>query len=403
MSRTIALTAYVVLCWLFPVNARAQYEVAQDSELWFRALVDVRLVSGGPAPSWTDEGPGKMRYGGRYTASGYERATRLVLSRLAIEPGASLPWGLRVEAQLNVQHDVADSYRPWLTEAIVRKEWAGKGQGGGVQVGVTNLPFSLEHTWPAWSPKYTISASALNAWLWEDISLTGMEAEWWKVTSSGVRFGVLGGAGFGADQVGRVLALRGWVLGDTYAGVNGSLPLSARTGRQDIFVEDDHRPAFYGYMTVRDPQQIVSLKLGMFDNGGNQDVAGVWHTHFNMAGLTLHPYSRIDVLVQYLEGVGRVRSPPNDSKLSAFYVLLSGHYGRERASIRYDSFRVHSLENVTPSTSEQGHAVTASFIAERGLHHSVAFEHIWLRSRRTASNIVDPTPDGWQLSYRFRY
>ena len=34
-----------------------------------------------------------------------------------------------------------------------------------------NVPFSLENSGPAWTPEYTISASALNSWLWEDISL----------------------------------------------------------------------------------------------------------------------------------------------------------------------------------------------------------------------------------------
>jgi len=55
-----------------------------------------------PAPSWTDRGPGKTRYGGSLTDSGFQRATRFVLSELALEVGATLPWGVSALAQINV-------------------------------------------------------------------------------------------------------------------------------------------------------------------------------------------------------------------------------------------------------------------------------------------------------------
>ena len=105
--------------------------------------------------------------------------TRVELAQLALQVGASLPWGIRAQAQANVQPDIADSYEPWLVEAFLRKEWGGEENGWGLQAGLTGTPFSLEHVGPAWSPEYTISASALDNWLWEEISLAGVEGEWW--------------------------------------------------------------------------------------------------------------------------------------------------------------------------------------------------------------------------------
>src|SRR6185312_10011652 len=64
---------------------RAQYALEPQSSLWARALLDVRLVGGGPAASWSDGGPGKMRYGGSFTDGGFQRATRLVLSQAALQ------------------------------------------------------------------------------------------------------------------------------------------------------------------------------------------------------------------------------------------------------------------------------------------------------------------------------
>jgi hypothetical protein len=387
---------------LCSASAWAQYEVEQDQRVWLRALVDVRLVRSGPEPSWTDTGPGKLRYGGKATASGFERSTRLALSQLAIEVGAALPWDIRAQAQINFEHDLADNDEPWLVEAILRKEFGTARAGYGVQTGIMNVPFSLEHTGPAWLPEYTLSASALNSWLWEDLNLAGVEAEWWRNTSAGIRLGALAGVGFGPDQFGRLLAIRGWAIGDGLSGINSDLALPNRSERTKVFDERDGQPSGYTWLTISDEQEIASLKVGYFNNGGDQDEPGVWHTQFTTVGLTLHPHPAVDVIAQYLDGVGRVRDPANDTSLSAYYGLVSVHSKRQRVSVRYDSFRLHDLDG-PPITSEKGHGVTLAYQIQVGLRHRLAAEYIWLDSFRPANAIVNPTPDGWQLSYRFRY
>lgn len=382
--------------------AWGQYEVEQEKPFWIRGLLDVRIAQGGRAPSWTDRGPGKTRYGGKSTSLGFERVTRVALSQLAIEVGGTLPWGVRAQAQLNWDTDINGDARPSLIEAFLRKEWGEWENGWGFQTGVMNVPFSLEHVGPAWTPKYTLSASALNSWIWEEIRLVGVEGEWWQVTQAGIRLGLLTGAGFGPDQLGRLLALRGWALGDVLSGVNSDLPLPARGVQTDIFYEEDYRPAVYTWLTISDERERGALRIGYFDNLGDQATTGIWETRFGTVGAILHPLARMDLLVQYLEGVARVRSPSNDSSLRAFYVLLSYHYKGHRLSVRYDDFRVHDLDG-SPSTRERGDGVTLAYLFEFGLHHRIGFEYIWLHSHRPTSMPPDPSQDGWQLSYRFRY
>ena len=70
-------------CTVASAPAHAQYEVDEDNPVWLRALLDVRVARGGSAPSWTDHGPGKTRYGGRSTDAGFERVTRLALAQFA--------------------------------------------------------------------------------------------------------------------------------------------------------------------------------------------------------------------------------------------------------------------------------------------------------------------------------
>ena len=391
--------------------ARAQYEssdfdVEQADRVWLRALLDVRLVRGGPAKSWTDWGIGKLRYGGKQVGTGpdahFERETRLALSQLAIELGATLPGDIRAQAQINFEPDLADSAEPWLIEAILRKDWGKPANGFSLQGGVMNLPFSLEHVGPAWSPEYTITPSALNSWLWEDASLAGLEGEWWHETSAGLRIGALLGTGYGPDRMARVLAARGWAMGDGISGINSDLPLPNRTERQRVFDERDHRLAVYSMLTLSDRREIASVKVGHFDNRGDQNTDGVWHTRFTEVGVTLHPHPSIDVLAQYLDGEAYVAAPNNDSELSAWYALLSWHHDRQRFTVRYDSFRIRDVDG-GPNTSDNGDAVTVSWQWQWRLRHRIAFEHIWLNSHRPADRFPEPTPDGWQLGYRYRY
>jgi hypothetical protein len=414
MPRFAAQIAWTLLCCagIAPLRAAPEtpsggdFGVEQDERVWLRALLDVRLVHGGPAPSWTDSGPGKLRYGGKQVGSGadarFESETRLALSQLAFEIGTTLPGDIRAQAQINFEPDLADSLEPWLIEAILRKDWGQAANGFSLQGGVMNLPFSLEHTGPAWSPQFTISASALNSWLWEDASLAGLEGEWWHETSSGLRVGALVGTGYGPDRMARLLALRGWAMGDGVSGINSDVPLPHRAERERIFDERDHRPAAYSMITLSDKQEVASLKIGYFDNLGDESVEGVWHTRFKELGLTLLPHPSIDVLAQYLDGEAYVGTPNNDSDLSAWYALLSWHHQRQRFTVRYDSFSIEDSDG-PPSTRDKGDAVTVSWQFQWRLRHRIAFEHIWLDSRRRADNVANPTPRGWQLGYRYRY
>jgi len=388
----------IFLCSAIAPRASAQYDVEQENPVWVRALLDLRVARGGAAPSWTDSGPGKTRFGGD---SGFDPVTRFALGQLAIEVGATLPWDLRAQLQLNIQPDIADDNDPWVVEALLRKEWSAPAQGWGLQAGIMPLPFSLEHTGPAWTPEYSISASALNTWLWEEVSLAGMEGEWWRGGDSGPRLGVVVGAGYGADQLGKVISVRGWAMGDEVSGVNADLPLPNGT-RTDIFNERDQRPAVYTWITLSDAGERAALKLGYLDNLGDQDERGVWHTRAATIGTTLNLLPRTDFVVQYLRGKALVREPTNDSSLRGFYALLSHHYRGHRFTVRYDEFVVNDLDGGNP-TQEYGDGITLDYLYEWGLHHRLGAEYVWLHSERPASAVPEPMQDGWQLSYRFRY
>jgi len=384
-----------------PPQVRCQYEVEQERPFWARGLFDVRVARGGRTHAWTSRGLGKTRYGGRTTPQGSERVTRLSVAQLALEARATLPWDIIAHAQLNWYPDSYADDRPLLIEAYFRKEWGGWEKGWGVQTGVINPPFSLEHREPARTPQYTLTPSALNTWIWEEGRVVGIEGQWWQTLDNGMSLSILAGAGFGPDQMGHLLAVRGWILSDMLAGINSDAPLPELGQQVPVFDERDHRPSIYSLVSLKDSRERVEFSLGYFDTLGNQNTQGVWETRLGTTGIILRPFAHVEFLSQYMEGVTQSKATC-DISFSAWYGLLSFPYRGHRLSIRYDFFRTNDLDGA-PFYREHGDGVTLAYLFEFGLHHRVGFEYIWLHSRYPLFSDADPSDSGWQLSYRFRY
>lgn len=384
-----------------PARAEDPYALEPEPPIRLRGLLDTRIVHGSRDLGWTDRGPGKSRYGGNPSGDGPSRDTRLVLAHLALEIGGTLPFGIVPRAQLELETDADSSTRPLLIEAFVRREWGGARHGVGVQAGTMNPPLSLEHTGPAWTPAYTLTPSALGTWQWEEMRSTGVELEWWRRFGE-TRLDLLAGSGFGGDDMGALLAQRGWVLSDYLAGVNVELPLPPRGRTFKVFSERDHRPSIYARAVVADRTETAALHLGYFDNLGTQRPTGGWSTRFGVVGAVVRPLPHVTVVSQYMEGETSTRVNDFDSAFRAVYALVSLDWRRHRLTARYDFFRIDDRDGA-PITREHGSALTFAYLWEIGLRHRVGIEYLRLTSHRPATGFDDPSDGGWQFSYRYRY
>lgn len=405
-----AIVASIVL--LAGASARGEssaYDVDERGPFSLRALLDARAVRQGPQPSWLENGPGKTRYGGTLDQGQAETVARFALAQLALEPMVRLPWGIEGRAQLNWDVDIAvdgdfGAYQdgPRLVEAFFRKEWGAGASGWAAQAGVMNPPFSLEHSGPARTPRLTLSASAANSWLWEEGRPVGVEGEWWGSGWKKTQLDAFAGFGWGPDQLGILLANRGWDLNDWLSGVNSDLPIPSNGQETAVFDEIDGRPALYLGGSVADADNVAELHLGYFDNLGNLDDAGVWETRYGTAGVAVQPLDGLEILMQGLIGWTTTRGAALESRFSAWYPLVSYFYRGNRVSLRYDNFQVND-EDGGIATDESGYALTFAYMYEFWLRHRVAFEYIYVDSERPGSTPVHLSQGGWQISYRFRY
>lgn len=403
------VVAWIALAGPSAVLAQDDYAVEPERSISLRALLDLRIVGAGPAPSWTDHGPGKTRFGGVEDDGHFERAASFSIAQLALEPDARLPWGIVAHAQANWEGYVDDRGEvdpthdaPRLVEGWLRKEWGSEADGWALLAGVSNPTFSLEHTGPAWTSRYTLTPSALNTWLWEEGRVLGLECEWWR-TARDWEVSAFGGAGWGPDQQGILLAKRGWVLSDWLAGENSTMVLPSPGAVTHEFDERDGRPALYAGLDLRDPWKVGDLRLGYYDNLGNQAVSGVWETRYGVAGIAVQPLPGLDVIFQYLIGKTATRAAPLDSTIQALYPLVSYRWRNHRLTVRYDNFRVGNDDGQPPDSRERGEAVTIAYLFEFWLRHRLAFECIIVDSHRPSATQPEPSGTQFQVSYRFRY
>jgi hypothetical protein len=415
LCRIIAVAVSCLALAAAAERARGQdaYEVEAEPGVSIRALLDLRVVRGSAAPSWQENPPadtiGKLRYGGVVNGDGsVSRVTRFAISQLALEPAGDLPWGMRLHAQVNWDGDIDDrgdlspDHDPIrLVEGYVRKEWGAAASGWSVLAGVSNPQYSLENIGPAWTPRYTLTPSALNSWLWEEGRVLGLQGDWWHALRNGIALNAFAGLGWGPDEQGTLLARRGWVLSDWLAGINSQLPLPSPFDEAEVFDERDGRPALYTGATAADPWKIGKLQLGYFDNLGNLNVRGVWETRYGVAGLALQPLSGLDILFQYMLGKTTSAAAGLSSTFQALYPLISYRWRQHRVAFRYDDFKVQDRDGTAPNTRERGHAFTVSYLFEFWLRHRLGFEYVTVDSDRVG--VSAPGDDGWQVSYRFRY
>src|SRR3569832_2410959 len=88
-------------------------------------------VRGSEAPSWQEGGPGKIRYGGIASGTGFERVTRFAIAQLALQPAVELGWGWRAQAQINWDGDLDEIVDPSpdhdpvrIVEGFFRRDWS---------------------------------------------------------------------------------------------------------------------------------------------------------------------------------------------------------------------------------------------------------------------------------------
>jgi hypothetical protein len=342
--------------------------------------LDARLVTSDAGRSPFDGGLGDLRYG--ENRSGLE----LGRARFAISEPLGELWTLRLDASA---WGNGDKSPVGLTEAYLQfRPYPRAGYRLRIKAGAFHAPISLENRASGWDSPYTVSYSALNSWLGEELRTVGLEAQLdWLGTRTGHGFdlGLTGGVFGWNDPAGAALAYDGFMLTDRQT------PLFGRVGRRiagaprpvEPFHEIDHRTGLYGGVEARYLDRVV-LRALRYDNRADPTAYDpsvkrfAWHTRFDSAGLRVESGNGWTAILQWLDGETYVA--PGGMELewpfTARFALLSKRFGKHTLSVRYDKFEVRS-RNTEADGTQNGHAWTTAYVFQPSAQWRFTLE--WLQ------------------------
>jgi hypothetical protein len=352
-------------------------------------IADLRLGVADVERGWVDGGQGK---------SGLGDGAGVNVPRAALAWTPSL--GFMFAAHVTAQYEPDASPDLDINEAYLsfRAPPSALGQIS-VRAGVFYPPVSLEHTGAAWSTPDTLSASAINTWIGEEVLVTGLEVTLrhdfgdHEISATGAAFGW-------NDTAGTLLSFRGWALHGLTTGVDTEWrlpPLSPfmRTKQDDGTYpvrELDHRAGYYGRLEWRPPAPVV-LSAIYYDNAGDRTSADsemqwAWETRFFDAGLRWEPDGATTILAQAMKGETLMgfRSQGQiwvDVGYRAAYVLARRQFGPDALTGRLDWFETtdRTLQALDDNT-EDGWAATAAWRHRIADHLDLIVEAQHIRSSR---------------------
>jgi hypothetical protein len=259
-------------------------------------------------------------------------------------------------------------------------------------------PISLEHEGADWHVKDSITPSAINSWIGEEVR--PVAAEGTISTSLGAHKLRATAAIFAAnDTAGTLLTFRGWALHDrTTLAFRGQPlpPLGPFTGHQAPFTHPlidlhggfAHRPGYYAKLAWAPP---VPLRLELFHYDNRVDPQTVtltpewgWRTRFDDAGLVADLGSGAELKAQALQGRTRMGFVMDgrrfvDERFRSAYAMLTKPIGNVGLSVRAEAFDTSNRGSIW--TDEYGeHGWSAMIAAKRQWGRVTALAellHVW--------------------------
>lgn len=330
------------------------------------ALADVRLVRPSDERAWTSGGQGKFLYDG---GGDHDPGLRLsqLLADVTFKPRADtmLFASFRHEPTQHSALDVIEAFAQHHLVDTGAARWT-------IKLGAFYPPVSIENEGVGWTSPWTLTPSAINTWVGEELRTIGGETSVeWK--TAGGSIGLTGAVFGGNDPTGLLIAARGWSFGDRPTGlfdrVRTADDVALRSRRtppyyQSEFLEIDDRAGFYGGVSWRE-NGIGRLTLLRYDNRADPQARRFgqvgWRTEFNSLGLETYLLKDYALFGQAMAGETEIDPAPGARSLTKFqsaYVLAGRHFDMWHAALRVDVFGTQSP--VGTDMSERGYGLTAS-------------------------------------------
>ena len=369
MKRFLHAIAVVALTAFWPHSAHAQNDIIGLEA--FDGRLDIRASVVGGEPGWLDGGFGKLREGGKDGET--EPRLTLAAADLAWKPRFS--WNLTGLVSITHQRELSNDVD--ISEAYIEFRSDPAPTRFAVRAGAMWPPVSMEHSGSNWEVTDSITPSAANSWIGEEIKVLAFEAS--VERSFGEHELKLTAATFlHNDLSGTLLFYRGWSLNDFRVTVDAEHPLPplapASADKQDristTFWELDDRAGYYARIDYTPPLP-VTFNLFRYDNLGDhvstREKQIQWLTRFWNFGVAARLDEQTVAKAQVMWGntAAGAETPlglPGDMDFATAYLLVSRDIGDGRLTVRGDWFETTDNTYVAENNNnEEGWSAMAAY------------------------------------------
>ena len=373
----IPLGCALAALWGAPATAQSDLKLFDRDA--FQVSADVRLVAVDGESSWVDGGFGKLRSGSDGDVRVQPQlgdASLVWKPQLTWSLGAtvvgSVQGGQRTDAGLSQAYF---TFRPMRSNTFAFS----------ARAGLMWPPVSLEHEGADWHVKDSITPSAINSWIGEEVRPVGAEANL-GFSLGEQKFRATAALIAANDTAGTLLTLRGWALhdGTTLAFRSQPLPPLADLGDYqppfthpllDVHGGFAHRPGYYAKLAWQPPLPL-RLELFHYENRANPEDSNAdgewgWRTRFDNVGVVADLGSGAQLKAQALQGRTRMGfAMPDrrwiDARFRSAFLLLTRPFGPIALTARLDAF----------DTRNRGSIVDDEY-DDKGWAAMIAAKHEW--------------------------
>jgi hypothetical protein len=377
--------------------------LAQPSPVQVHGFLSVRAIYVNGERSWTKGGFGRFDVG---PDDGGDAVVNVDLAQVGADWMPRKWLALHADGVARLEPSGTRGSRLGLVQAYVdvfNDQWA-------LRAGSFWLPTSRENTEPLWTSRYTITYSALNSWIAQEVRPIGADLQYspnFYVSAGATAFR-------GNDTMGTELSARGWTLGNRLSGFHEDLPLPPPDRETRPFGRDlDGRNGYSERLRIQLPER-AKLQLAHIDNRARLAAVAPaynevpWRTRFNVVSADAGTMGPTTVAAEWAAGTTTVGFPGGSFTLdfSTAYALVSHKRGADRWTVRLERFATRSHKRpANDSSREDGTAETLAWLREFGPHVRGGLEYVHVDGDRPGASFTgfSPHTGGSTVTLEVRY
>ncbi len=350
----------LALCLVLPWAGQAQ-----NLDIRLNGMADFRLIAPSAQTSTYDGGFGKFAWGDGRGSPVLPAFGQAVLRGTALfTPDLRAVAEIRYDPAQKTVLNLLEAYLRYRPVSTSRWRW-------GVRTGVFFPPVSLETPNIGWAPEWTITPSAVNSWVGQELRIIGGEFSLeWRGDVDHFEFVA---AAYGWNEpAGEAMAAYGWTFNDRPIGLFDHLRLPntfAAPGAAAYtyeFRQFDHSVGWYVGLTWERPD-LGRIALLHYDNEGDPNAHDGtqfgWRTQFWSLG-TSTEIGPVVILAQAMVGSTAIEPFAGGTFATSFwayYVLAGIQRGDWRFAVRFDQYATAASSPFPgPNADEHGIAGTAA-------------------------------------------